>query len=79
MFLRFIIVNLFILQSGSKQRFQVLVLCHTVQENHFLFSTQPHANVSPSLHFSLKFPTTDDFVRINTHADTTFFLCLLYE
>lgn len=28
------------------------------EDNHFLFSALPHANVSPSLHFSLRFPKT---------------------
>lgn len=44
--------------------------CVTQQEkNHFLFSAQSHANVSPSVHFSLLFPTTDDCVHTNTHTE----------
>lgn len=46
--------------------------CVTQQEkNHFLFSAQSHANVSPSVHFSLLFPTTDDCVHTNTHTQRT--------
>ena len=45
--------NLFPEQQVLNCSFRVLVLCQTAEEkNHFLFSALPHANVSPSLHFS---------------------------